>query len=475
LRLRNKVSCDVLYMHPSKSLFKPDYGVVPVGVFPFLQSIRNAGYKVHAINVAVEVSLYSNFNVEMYLGQCSYKVLLIDLHWYEHCFGAIEIARISKKVNPTAIVLLGGITASIFSSEILEQYEFVDYIVRGDADYSTLQLVNHHLQHEPRDAVQIPNLAFKNEDNTVVYTFTKITSNLSECDYVNALDLFSNWQTYLKFNVTGVDWFRPIRSFWLGMARGCPFQCSYCGGSKDAHLAIFNSPKLRMRDVDVLRNEVETLKAKFGVQQIKPTHDLALFNPNYRDQVLDIFKACNMGIYNEFWQIPNHAAVERILTSVNLRVSRLALTAISGNQKVRNKHGKKASNDQVMELVSYMSNWNIGLDVYFSPGLPEETEEIFFTETVPFVELLRKRNPLINVYMQPITLEPLSRLSREMTDARLKTFSDYYNYCKNDNRLEVLGYDAGLSPKWLEAIYGIHHGNNFKDQSQNLHYDYGRL
>ena len=38
------------------------------------------------------------------------KLVMIDLHWYEHCFGAIEAARAVKAIWPQTPIVIGGLT-----------------------------------------------------------------------------------------------------------------------------------------------------------------------------------------------------------------------------------------------------------------------------------------------------------------------------------------------------------------------------
>jgi len=44
-----------------------------------------------------------------------WPMILIDLHWYDHCYGAIETARACKEILPSAWTILGGLTASGFA------------------------------------------------------------------------------------------------------------------------------------------------------------------------------------------------------------------------------------------------------------------------------------------------------------------------------------------------------------------------
>ena len=43
-------------------------------------------------------------------GQTPAKLVMIDLHWYEHCYGAMDVAQAVKAVWPQTPVVIGGLT-----------------------------------------------------------------------------------------------------------------------------------------------------------------------------------------------------------------------------------------------------------------------------------------------------------------------------------------------------------------------------
>jgi hypothetical protein len=135
----------VLYIHPSKQgiSYRPDkdmgrpYGLFPLGLPGLINCLRENGIRVKGVNHSLEVELDSTFSLATWLSrQQKARVVLIDLHWYEHCFGAMDTARLVKQVLPGAAVVMGGLSAAGFAREILENFKEVDYIIRGDADRS---------------------------------------------------------------------------------------------------------------------------------------------------------------------------------------------------------------------------------------------------------------------------------------------------------------------------------------------------
>ena len=93
---------DILYLHPAKQevdarfdKFLPSspYPFIPVGVIGFVNLLRQDGWDVVGLNLPLELAFEPTFDLRGWLrAQASAKLVLIDLHWYEHCYGAIEAA-----------------------------------------------------------------------------------------------------------------------------------------------------------------------------------------------------------------------------------------------------------------------------------------------------------------------------------------------------------------------------------------------
>jgi hypothetical protein len=135
---------DILYIHPAKQevsarydkfVSSPPYPFIPVGVVGLVNMLRNQGWNVVGINLPLELTLQPAFNLRRWLTtQPRPRMVLIDLHWYEHSFGAMDVARAVKSIWPSTPVVIGGLTASNFAEEILANFPLIDFIIRGDAE-----------------------------------------------------------------------------------------------------------------------------------------------------------------------------------------------------------------------------------------------------------------------------------------------------------------------------------------------------
>ena len=86
--------CDVLYIHPTKNPIGEDklkFAFVPMGSIAILNQLRQKDISVLGINFAAEKTLQEDFTVTQALQEIDYQILMVDLHWYEHAFGAIYV------------------------------------------------------------------------------------------------------------------------------------------------------------------------------------------------------------------------------------------------------------------------------------------------------------------------------------------------------------------------------------------------
>ena len=124
--------CDVLYIHSTRNPIGKDdmkFAIMPMGIIGILNNFKSKNIEVIGINYAIEKTVDSSFEILDLLNNIEYKILMTDLHWYEHSFGAMYVAEQSKKAKPDIPVIIGGYTSTIFAQEIMQNFDCVDFIV----------------------------------------------------------------------------------------------------------------------------------------------------------------------------------------------------------------------------------------------------------------------------------------------------------------------------------------------------------
>jgi radical SAM superfamily enzyme YgiQ (UPF0313 family) len=500
----------VLYIHPAKqglnfrmgkdsaavseTMGRP-YHLMPVGMAALANLLQQNGIGVKGIVFPLECQLNPAFALKQWLRlHQGARVVLIDLHWYEHSYGALETARVARETLPEAWTVLGGLTASGFSKEILVQFPEVDFIIRGDAEKPLLELLPRLIQSEGRSTEDlhledIGNLSYRQDGRVVENecTYCAATEDLDRLNFADLTFLEHAKEYYVhEYIVTDLKKARlaletkPFWGRWITTARGCKYECSYCGGCKSAHKTLANREGIIIRSPARVVDDIVRLKNS-GVIQASLTYDIAelgdaywleffalLRNATSNDGVRSatpnsgVRNANKIGIYNEFFQLPKPAFIDEYARSVDMAHSCVALSPLSGSEKVRRLNGKLFSNDELFEILGLLNKHNFYTIVYFSLNLPGENEQTF-QETLELAQDIYQFYPssLLKILNTNHTLDPFSPMNLHPEkfgiETSLSSFMDYYNYCRN----------TGLAGP--EGCTELNHGFKLKDaQARSL-------
>ena len=312
----------VLYVHPAKYGVDPDplgrpagrpYNLVPMGLVALVNVLQENGIGVKGLNFPMERALDERFDLRGWLRkQPGTQVVLIDLHWYEHSYGAIDVARVCKEILPEAWTIVGGLTSSAFSKEILQDHPEIDFVIRGDAEVPLLSLVQRLLQYGPSQPPphldQVPNLSFRDGDRIVenARTYCATSADLDRLNFVD-IDFIEHEAEYHvhEYIVTDLEMARSVedkriyRGRWVCNARGCEYECYYCGGCKSAQQALAGRDGLVVRSpasiVDDIKRMVEN-----RVIQVSFSYDIVELGEAYWQELFSRLKhsGIKIGLYN---------------------------------------------------------------------------------------------------------------------------------------------------------------------------------
>jgi radical SAM superfamily enzyme YgiQ (UPF0313 family) len=449
---------DVLYIHPAKHDIDTGfqdlgfYFFLPVGVLGLVNLLRQEGLVVAGINYPAELIRNRAFRLRPWLAaQRDVKLVLVDLHWYMHSYGAISVARTCKQVLPGARVALGGITASLFASEILRSFPEVDYVIRGDAEKPLLALARGLCSSTGPQLSSIPNLTYRSNgrvaENELSYTATP-----EDLDRLNFVDLdfleHADWYGRLQFEPTSLTQsLSEPRGHWLCIGRGCRFDCSFCGGGRQSHVLFADRTGFVLRSAEKVAHDIQQLARK-GIDQVSLNLDPAILRPEYWRALFAQMRrlGVRIGINNELFQLPSREFVEDFCETVDIDRSELALSLLSGSEKVRRLNGKHYSNEKLFETLEVMKNRQVPLYVYYSFNLPGEDEKAF-RQTLQVAGRIRSVYPshLLKMINMAHTLDPCSPMSRKprryAISIGLRSFMDYHEYCQ-----QTLAIQAGEGP-----------------------------
>lgn len=438
--------CDILYIHSSQNPEGEDdtrFAYIPMGLIGILNNLREKGYSVIGINYSIERTLNPNYNVGDSLKDIEYRVLLTDLHWYMHAFGSMYVARKSKALKPDIPVVIGGYSSTIFCDEIIENFDCVDYIVTGDSDLPMAMLADCLLKNST-SIENIPNLVYRRGNQIVHSKDTWVQTSLDDIDFVTA-DYFDHADKLCHATSGGIT--RVNSERWICIARGCKFNCGYCCGANANMQALFNRCNILLRSPEKVADDFYQLE-KMGIYHVSVSHDFQMFGKEYYHSVFAHIRERNIkpGLYLECFQLPTKEYLDDIFQTFDHSRILLAISPISGDEKLRKENGKLFSNDDFYEIVDYILSHKIHLQLYYTLNPVAETEEQFLSSYMQMKYLhLCYGMTQRHILYQRVVIDPLAGMRKfKGIKVEYNTFMDYYNHCQLPTRnYEITGFEDG--------------------------------
>ncbi len=264
---------------------------------------------------------------------------------------ASEILKYTKSVDKDITTIIGGPHVTFAPVETLTEAPWIDLVVKGEGERTMLDIVS------GKKLANIDGLAYRDKADGIKQT--------RERSLIENLDELPTPATHL---------FPLSRYFALDVhasiltARGCPFNCIFCVGSK------MGGRRVRYRNPKLIIDEVEQALAS-GFREVNFEDDHLTLNHKHLNAICDEIIARGLKF--------NWSAFSRVDT-VNSEILRkmkqagctwLLYGVESGNQEILDTIKKKITLQKVRDAVEMAKEAGIGILASFILGLPGETPE----------------------------------------------------------------------------------------------------
>lgn len=338
---------------------------VPIGMLSIADYLDRNGYKVILDNLGDRMSNTPDFDPEKHIKECSAQIYAIGIHFQQHSQGAIEIARLCKKYHPNSLVIVGGLTATCFHKEIIEKYDFIDGVIRAEAEKPLLKLVQAYEQNgKPADT---PNLTYRSGEGEIIITpMMDASTDLDDFEYTR-LDLLEP-----RTSVFSPD---SVSRYSLEVCRGCTYNCSICGGSAYTYKKYLGMNKPAFRSPAKIVYDIKKLN-DYGINFIGLFQDARMAGEKYWQELFDLLIKEKPDI--ERLSLDILAPVDEEFIKQASKVSRnliLHLCPDTGSDEVRKLLGRNYTNEKLLETIKLCHEYHVPVTNFFSVGLAGETEK----------------------------------------------------------------------------------------------------
>ena len=181
-----------------------------------------------------------------------------------------EISELIKLRKPEITIIIGGVFPTFHWREILESNPKIDFVVCGEGEQVTLDLM-YALEHK-FDLEKVKGIAFRLHN---VITKTPPAESITNLDAYRI-----GWELMENYNYT---YWGKKKAVVIQFSRGCPYPCSYCGQSKFWRTWRHRTPQL-------LADEIEMLHHRYGIEVV----NFADENPSTNQRVwIEFLEALN--------------------------------------------------------------------------------------------------------------------------------------------------------------------------------------
>lgn len=455
----------------------PVYDMYPYGFFSISHYLMKKGFKVRIHNAAALMVLDEDYRLEEYLKGVDAKLYGIDLHWLPHAHGALEAAKIIKKIKGDVPVVLGGLSASIFWGEILSRYRYVDYVLVGDTMEKSIEKLIMY-QDGRGKLEEIEGLAYRDNNTVKLNPLRKTEPILDEYK----IDFYYLFKQALNDDPLSFVPFSTFMSNPIGAVlafKGCLYSCATCGGGRSVYQELLGRDKISFKTPDVLADEILSIN-EWSKIPVFVIGDLQLIGGERYVEAL-VKKLRENGfdspIYFEFFYPPPLRLLEEIIKASHTVY--LQISPETQDEFLRIKFGRQYNNMMLEKFIERAHRLGFErIDLYFMHGIPFQTMnialklpnyvehlfnqyksariDVFISPLAPFIDPGSPafKHPFLYGYkLKAKTLtEHVDLISKSKTWVEMLNYESYY---MNNDELAFATAKTGLELLKLKARYGV--------------------
>ena len=364
--MSNLVHMKILLIYPyfleARVLTSEDVGAVPLGVYYVAAALRAHNYDVEILNW--HDIRDTPEKIRTVLAEKKPDVIGFSIvngnRW-----GALDIARIAKHIDPRVTIVLGGVGASFLWEHFLTHFSDVDLVVIGEGEHTFLKLVEHLEAGNPEALESLDGLAYRKDGRAV---------RTADAPAITPLDDLPDPARYFTYQH-------------LSLTRGCAGNCNFCGSPR------FWGRHVRFHSSDYFVGQIQRLYQQ-GVRFFYFSDDTFTVN---KDRVIEICQKIIDKKLDIAWNAISR--VDYINADLLFWMRKAGCVQISygvesGSEKIRNFLQKKISTEAIERAFVLTQRYGIMARAYFIYGCPGENRQTIQAT----IDLIDRIKPLSTIF-----------------------------------------------------------------------------
>ncbi len=311
---------------------------------------------------------------------------------------AMQILNKVKNINRNIITVAGGPHPTLYPDEIIKK-DYVDFILRGEADLSFCELVDNLNNGDTPSAQGLVYL----KDGEVVDNGLCVIEDLDQIKYPDyfAARLDEYWKAGYRYG----GYYGKVAPIWA--TRGCPYICKFCSSP------LINGRNIRAHSIKYMMGLIKHLYLEYEIRQFTIVDDNFTFRIDYAKEFCrEIIKMRSNGQFNHgiVFTTPNGIRLQKIDDELLTLMKKAGWDGVtiapeSGSLKVLKLMRKGIKPEMVPEAVNRIKAAGLRVRAFFIVGYPGETRD----DLDDTVKLIRKcKLDALNVHLfHPIPGTPV--------------------------------------------------------------------
>lgn len=360
----------------------------PMGMLALTELLRRRGLRTELVHLGVQwLADPTTTIVDLTDGQ-RIRAIGLSLYWHYQSHDVLQVAAALKKAHPEAFIFLGGVTASYFADQILTHFPCVDAVVPGHAESSVPLLID--ALRTGADVTTVPGIIARTPSGIVSTKghFIPASARVPLDELVfGDLSVMRDSDVYARSFGFPLAYGRDHsaeenramlsmgRAFFpLFTGRGCPWQCSFCGGNRDTLKRINGTSKVQWRAHDRVVDDVRRAMDA-GYRTMSLCFDPTPMRDGYYRELFRQIRAAKLDVdfYFECWGLPTADFVADFRRTFPSPESYIAVSPDAGDEAVRKRNKQPFYTDaQLFETLDRFEEHELSFDVFFTLALPGE-------------------------------------------------------------------------------------------------------
>lgn len=262
-----------------------------------------------------------------------------------------------KEIKPDSIIILGGIHATLFPLETLEQFKNIDYCLRGEGEETLIDFLT-------KDKTQVKGLCYRDGNDM----------HIGEIQLLPDLN-GRPFPSYDKFELDKYyDSSVISRTVHVLTSRGCPYACTYC--SKGL------GNRFRPRTPEDVVAEMEYLKDTYKIKKMRIADDNFSFDLERGKRICRLMIERKL---NVTWINAGGLRVDKVDDELLSLMKKSGCIGVglgieSVNDRILKEYKKGINMEKVTVAINMVKKYDMQVGGFFLIGAPSDTRKEIYKQ-----------------------------------------------------------------------------------------------